>query len=119
MNASPSVWPALLAFLAVIALIPVVLWMLKRLQTTGASGNRPVTMLGGLSLGPRERLVVVQTQGRRWLLGVTSQSISTIAELDADSPTEPGAISAAPAQSPGSDAAQGFRDLLGKLKRHD
>ncbi len=119
MNASPSVWPALLAFIAVIALIPVVLWVLKRLQSGAATGHRPISLLGGLSLGPRERLVVVQTQGRRWLIGVTAHSISTIAELDADTSTEPGSVTASPLQSPAGDAAIRFGELLGKLKRHD
>ena len=119
MNASPSVWPALLAFVAVIALIPAVLWMLKRLQTGGASGQRSIVMLGGLPLGPRERLVVVQTQGRRWLIGVTAQSISTIAELDADASTEPEVMSASPVQGHAGDAANRFSELLGKLKKYD
>ncbi|RPH43745.1 MAG: hypothetical protein EHM87_12845 [Burkholderiales bacterium] len=119
MNDAPSVWPALLAFVAVAALIPVALWVLKRLQGGTTGGARPVTLAGGLTLGPRERVVVVEAEGRRWMLGVTGQSISMLAELDriapaaeADGPTPPGQppVAAFPPNP--------FAQMLDRLKRH-
>jgi flagellar protein FliO/FliZ len=83
MQDAPSVWPALAAFAAVIALIPIALWILKRLQSGSPGSTRSITMMGGLTLGPRERIAIIETQGRRWMIGVTGQSISMLAELDA------------------------------------
>lgn len=125
MTSSPSIWPALTAFAAVIALIPIALWLLKRLQGHRTGGARSVTVTGGLSLGPRERLVIVETQGRRWMLGVTAQSISLIAELDPDSTasTTLSSVDAAAQNTPldgaKADALRPFGELLDRIKRHD
>lgn len=112
MNAAPSVWPALAAFAAVIALIPIALWILKRLQGGVAGGPRPIRVVGGLSLGPRERLAIVETQGRRWMVGVTPQSITLIAELDAQS-TVTDAATPVPAEPA---SANPFGELLEKVR---
>jgi len=129
-TSSPSIWPALTAFAAVIALIPISLWLLTRLQSHRTGGARSITVSGGLSLGPRERLVIIESQGRRWMLGVTSQSISLIAELDPDQPVsasvstpvaasaEPGAAAVAGA-APTAGAQRPFGELLDRIKRHD
>lgn len=112
MTDAPSLWPALAAFAAVIALIPVALWVLKRLQAGPAGAPRAVTLVGGLTLGPRERIAIVEAQGRRWMIGVTGQSISMLAELEraADTPTPPAAPTPA--------AANPFGTMLDRLKRH-
>ena len=116
MHDAPSVWPALAAFAAVVALIPLALWALKRLQAGPAGASRPVVLVGGLSLGPRERIAIVEAQGRRWMLGVTGQSISLLAELDASEPA------ARPAPPPGAARIEGppnpFAQMLDRLKRH-
>ena len=130
MTSSPSIWPALTAFAAVIALIPISLWLLKRLQSHRTSGARSITVAGGLSLGPRERIVIIESQGRRWMLGVTAQSISLIAELDPDQPVSasvsaPVAASgdasaaAVPVTTPAPGAQRPFGELLDRIKRHD
>lgn len=130
MSAAPSIWPALLAFAGVLALIPLVLWALKRLQGGLNPGTRGITLVGGLALGPRERVAVIEVEGRRFLVGVTAQSVSLIAELSAQSTAsgnapapraehalaglpsggEPPAATLAP-------TAAGFADLLTRLKR--
>jgi len=111
----PSVWPALAAFVAVIALIPVALWVLKRLQAGGPAGGRVVTLVGGLPLGPRERIAVIESQGRRWMIGVTGQSISLLAELD-----RPDAEAPDSAVTPvsGGAATGPFSQLLDRMKHH-
>jgi flagellar protein FliO/FliZ len=115
MQDAPSVWPALLAFVAVVAMIPLALWALKRLQGGVPGSQRVVTLVGGLTLGPRERIAVIEAQGRRWMVGVTGQSITLLAELDGSQPA------ASPEAVPG--AAGGFppnpfAQMLEKLKRH-
>ena len=120
MNGSPSIWPALLAFAAVIAMIPAVMWVLKRLQGGIKTGGQGIQLRSGLALGPRERVAVIDVQGRRFLVGVTAQSVSLIAELDA---TDQASVlrqdstdvsEPAPAMTP---TANGFAELLTRLKR--
>lgn len=118
MQDAPSVWPAIGAFVAVVALIPLALWMLKRVQAGPAGAARLVNLAGGLTLGPRERVVVVEADGRRWLLGVTGQSISLIAELDPSAPVPATGDGPPPAGTPQGFPPNPFAQLLDRMKRH-
>jgi len=130
-TASPSIWPALTAFAAVLALIPIALWLLKRLQSSRLGAPHSIAVTGGLSLGPRERIVIVESEGRRFMLGVTSQTISLISELDRAAPasasvdlgpTSAAANASAQAAAAGVPAMKGgrpFNELLERIKRHD
>jgi flagellar protein FliO/FliZ len=73
---------SLLWFAAIIAMIPVALWLLKRTPVGGAAAQGVMRSVAVLSISPSQRLVTVEVgQGdeRRWLvLGVTAQSISTL-----------------------------------------
>lgn len=111
MHDAPSALPALLALVAVVALIPVALWLLKRLQRGAPGTGRVVTLVGGLALGPRERITVVEAGGRRWMLGVTGQSISLLAEL------ERGDDAGAATSADGIASAAGFARLLERFRR--
>jgi flagellar protein FliO/FliZ len=78
----------LLAFLLVIAMIPVALWMMKRAGIGGAapagSVLRPVAQLG---LGASQRISVVEIAvgtERHWLvLGVTGERVTQLASYPA------------------------------------
>ncbi len=75
---------SLLMMLFVLALIPLVLWVVKRMQTIRPAGAlRQLEIVAQLPLGARERLVMVRVQGRVLVLGATAQSINLIAEADA------------------------------------
>jgi flagellar protein FliO/FliZ len=115
MQDAPSVWPALAAFAAVLVLIPLALWALKRLQAGGPAGQRVVTLVGGLTLGPRERIAVVEAQGRRWMIGVTGQSISLLAELDRP---EPGSAASEAAPATVGFPPNPFSQMLDRMKRN-
>jgi len=80
MNASgliPFLW-----FLAIVALIPVALWLLKRTPMGGAAAAGVLRVVAQLPTAPNQRLLVVEVgQGddRRWLvLGATAQNITTL-----------------------------------------
>jgi flagellar protein FliO/FliZ len=103
MNASgllPLLW-----FLAILALIPVALWLLKRTPMGGSAATGVLRLVAQLPTGPNQRLMVVEVgQGddRRWLvLGATGQQISTLHTL----PPQP--------ESPSNSAAS-FSQLLSK-----
>ena len=122
MTNAPSIWPALLAFGAVLALIPAALWLLKRVQGTAHGGPRIVKLVGGLTLGPRERIAVVEAQGRWLMLGVTAQSVSLLATLDVPQTAAVGGTAGdGTADAPGAapaPASHPFSQLLARLKHN-
>jgi flagellar protein FliO/FliZ len=84
MNAG-SAFTSLLWFIAILALIPAALWLLKRTPAGGAAAQGSMRTVAVLSLSPSQRLVTVEVgrgETRRWLvLGVTGQQITTLHEM--------------------------------------
>jgi len=85
MNTS-SLMP-LLAFVAVVALIPIALWAMRRAGLGGAPAGNLLRTVSSLSLSPSQKVVVVelmQGEASRWLvLGVGGDHITALATLDA------------------------------------
>jgi flagellar protein FliO/FliZ len=81
--AGPSYLPMLLALGLVLALIPALVWLLRRFGAapSAAVGAAALKVVAQLPLGPRERLVVVEAGGRWLLLGVTAGAISRVGTL--------------------------------------
>lgn len=88
----------LLWFALVVALIPLLLWLLKRSPVGGLAQARGMRCISVLPLSGTQRVVTVevgQGEDRRWLvLGVTPGSITTLHTM---APQDDGA---APAASP-------------------
>ena len=104
-------WTPLLWFGAVVALIPLALWLLKRTPLGGGTASGPLRHVAALPLSASQRVAIVEVgsgQGRRWLvLGVSGQSITTLHMMppqDAPPPAPP-------------DNAATFAQLLTRLKR--
>jgi flagellar protein FliO/FliZ len=102
---------SLLWFVAILALIPVALWLLKRTPMGGASAGGVMRSVAALPLSASQRIVTVevgQGESRRWLvLGVTPQSITTLHTMEpAAETTTPGATTPVP----------GFAQLLDRLR---
>ena len=107
---------SLLWFVAVVACIPVALWLLKRTPLGGAGSGRGGTPrpVAVLPLSAQHKLVTVevgQGEERLWLvLGVSPQGIRTLHTMSAQAdavPTQP-----APPQA-------AFAQLLGRLRQGD
>ena len=85
MNASSGLG-SLLWFIAILALIPAALWLLKRTPAGamlgGAGSSQMLRSVAALPLSASQRIVTVevgQGEERRWLvLGVTPSSITTL-----------------------------------------
>ena len=99
---------SLLWFIAILALIPLVLWLLKRTPVGGAGGSGLLRSVAALPLSASQRIAVIevgQGEARRWLvLGVTPANITTLHTM------EPQEIAAAPGA-----AAPAFAQLLARL----
>jgi flagellar protein FliO/FliZ len=75
----PSFTPMVVALLVVLGLMAAVLWVLRR---TGLAprpgGTQPMRLVSQLSLGPRERVVIVEVADRWLLLGVGTAGIARL-----------------------------------------
>jgi flagellar protein FliO/FliZ len=84
MSGSDFIGPVV-AFVAILALIPAALWLLKRTPLGGQAAGAPMRLVGALPLAPNQRLVTVEVgQGddRRWLvLGVSPAGISNLHQM--------------------------------------
>ncbi|NNC65945.1 MAG: flagellar biosynthetic protein FliO [Gammaproteobacteria bacterium] len=68
----------------VVALIVVVAWLLRRSPLGAfARANGPLKVVATLPLGPKERLILVESEGSRLLLGVAPSGIFTLNEPSA------------------------------------
>lgn len=93
---------SLIWFVAIVAMIPAALWLLKRSPmgaSLGAAGSGPVRPVASVAVGPQQRIVtveVVEAGERRWLvLGVTAQQITHLHTLAAP-PADAAPVSAQP-----------------------
>jgi flagellar protein FliO/FliZ len=70
--------------LVVLVIFAICVWAIKQLQRQQiGSGNR-LHIVGGLSLGMRERIVLVQAGKKQLILGVTPSRIDTLHVLEGD-----------------------------------
>lgn len=73
----------LLGLIAVLAVMALIVWAMKRF-TPGSLGQASVvSIVGGVSVGTRERVVVVEVADRWLVVGVAPGQISSLANLDA------------------------------------
>ena len=73
---APSLFGAVLALLAVLALVIGLGWLLKRLPGSGFRPAEGMKLVASLSVGAKERVVVVEVNGQQLLLGVTAGGIN-------------------------------------------
>lgn len=73
----------------VVALILVCLWALQRLGRWSAPAGGQIRMLGGLSLGGREKLVVVEVGETQLVLGISPGRVQTLCVLEEDKRLSP------------------------------
>ena len=69
-------------FLAVIAVLGLAVWWLRRRLQPGASRGSGARVIPVAMLGTRERIALVEFEGRRLLVGITPQQITMLCELD-------------------------------------
>ena len=103
---------SLLWFIAILALIPAALWLLKRTPMGGAAAHGILRSVAALPLSASQRIVTVEVghgEGRKWLvLGVTPHSITTLHAMEPQAePAGDSALDSAPTP---------FAQLLGRLR---
>lgn len=86
-NTSPTggVVKMILGLLVVLAVMALVTWVLKRMMPGAGSQQSSIRIVGGVSVGTRERVVVLEVAGRWLVVGVAPGQVNAIANLEAGS----------------------------------
>lgn len=100
--AMTSLWQLTLGMLAVLALIVALAWVVKRTGRLQMAAGGGLRILGGLSMGTRERVVLIQAGETQLLLGVAPGRVQTLHVLDKPLTTQAA-------------AAPGFAEQLGRM----
>jgi flagellar biosynthetic protein FliO len=75
-----SVLSMIMALLFVLFVIFVISWLAKKFNLTPASSEH-FKLINSMSLGGRERIVVIEIQGEQHAIGVTNQSVNHLFKL--------------------------------------
>ena len=71
----------------VVAIVLLLGWTFKKL-TLRLPGSRHIKIISSMPLGPKERLLVIEMQGKQRVLGVTAHNINLLFELENALPEE-------------------------------
>lgn len=99
------------SLIAVVAIILGLAWMTRRMQVLRGAGGSELSVRASLSVGLKERVVIVEAQGRQFLIGVAPGQVSMLKALGAV-PQEP-AVAPPPAGNPS--VGEAFAIQLNKL----
>jgi flagellar protein FliO/FliZ len=105
--AMTSLWQLTLGMLLVLSLILAIAWMLKRSGRFQVGAGGGLRILGGLSMGSRERVVLIQAGETQLLLGVAPGRVQTLHVLER------------PLQPQRAASGSGFAEQLGHLITKD
>jgi flagellar protein FliO/FliZ len=103
--AMTSLWQLTLGMLLVLGLIVAIAWVLKRSGRFQMAAGGGLRILGGLSMGTRERVVLLQVGETQLLVGVAPGRVQTLHVLDKPLESMRDTASAVP----------GFADQLGRF----
>ncbi|WP_231908875.1 flagellar biosynthetic protein FliO [Marinomonas sp. TW1] len=78
MSVASSMWKVVASLVFIIAFIPACLWLVKRFQLTQMKLGRQsdIKILSVQSLGAKEKIMLLEVEHEKILIGVTGQTIS-------------------------------------------
>lgn len=87
---APDLWMTMLKSAAMLCLVLAVLvlfvFLMRRFAYQGGATGKasPIKIIATTHVAPKERIVLVDVMGERLLLGVTAQSVNTLARIPGD-----------------------------------
>lgn len=81
-----------LSLLLVVALLLALAWALRRFNRLQPQGSTSLRLVGGLSVGARERILLVEAEDRRLLVGVSPAGLRTLLVLDGHARADAGGV---------------------------
>jgi flagellar protein FliO/FliZ len=92
-----SFFQVLLGLIVVLALMAAAAWTLKKFGVSKLAGNAPVKIVGGVSVGNRERVVVVEVADQWIVVGVAPGQVNALSTMPRQESATPPAVAQAPA----------------------
>ena len=78
----------LFGLFAIVIFIFAVAWIIKRMGTLNPNHSTHLKIVAGLSVGQREKIVVVQVMDEQFLVGITQSNIQLLNKLDKSIPVQ-------------------------------
>jgi len=105
-DGAASVVQMVLSLIAVVAIILGLAWMTRRMQLMRGAAGSDLSVRASLSVGLKERVVIVEAQGQQFLIGVAPGQVSILKALGPvqDAPPADRAHSAASSASTSAEA---------------
>ena len=72
-----------LSLIAIVGLILVISWALKRLKLAGPRGSGEIAVIDELSVGPRDRIVLIRVGESQVLVGISAAGFVPLTPLSA------------------------------------
>ena len=98
-----ELFKVLLGLIAVLAMMAASAWLLKRFGVTKAAGAGTIKIVGGISVGNRERVLVVEVADQWIVVGVAPGRVNALATMSRQGQEQAGPVvstlDAAPAAS--------------------
>lgn len=110
-STAAALFQTFLALVVVLGVLYAFLWVLRRYAPAQSGAQGLVKVVGGVMLGPREKVVVVEVGDTWLLLGVTASQVNTLHTL-----SKPEGYTAATAQPPLTNFAGKLSELLARRK---
>lgn len=82
MSPTGGVFKMVLGLAIVLAVMAIITWLLKRMVPGVGSKQSVIRIVGGVSVGSRERVVVLEVAGRWLVVGVAPGQVNRIANLE-------------------------------------
>ncbi|MCV2401385.1 flagellar biosynthetic protein FliO [Marinomonas sp. C2222] len=77
-----SIWKIVLSLVFIVVFIPACLWLVKRFQLAQMKlGQSDIKVLNVQSLGTKEKLMLVEVEGEKILIGVTPHNITHLKDI--------------------------------------
>jgi flagellar protein FliO/FliZ len=76
-----SLWQLCFSLFAIVALILVISWALKRLKLAGPRGSGQIAVVDELSIGPRDRIALIRVGESQVLVGISASGLVPLTPL--------------------------------------
>ena len=81
-SATTSIWKIVLSLIFIVIFIPACLWLMKKFQLAQMKlGQSEIKVINIQSLGAKEKLMLIEVEGDRMLIGVTAYNISHLKNI--------------------------------------
>lgn len=81
-KSSSDIGTMVIGLATVLGLILVLAWLSKRFNLAAPGGNSRMKLISAMSVGPKEKIMLVEVEGEKLLLGVTPHQINRLGSYD-------------------------------------